>query len=377
MDASSRPIRDHIPTATALHTQLDNKSQPKQTKYINMSNTSVPTRKLGKNGPQIPALGLGLMGMSMLYGQPPSDEERFQVLDRALELGATNWDSSDLYGDNEELLGKWFKRTGKRDQIFLATKFGFVKGAPGFSELDSSAEYCKKACAESLRLLGTDHIDLYYMHRANPKTPIEQTMRAMKELKEQGKIKYIGLSEVSSATLRRAEKIVHVDAVQIEYSPFDLDIEGPSGTHLLATCRELGVTTVAYSPLGRGLLTGTLNSKESVSSEGDWRSVFPRFSDENFDANVKLVNQFKAIADRKGCTAAQLCIAWVMKQGQDIIPIPGTKRIKYLEENWNSLKVQLTDAEATEVRKLVQNQVAGHRTIEAALSQCYADTVEE
>lgn len=169
-----------------------------------------------------------------------------------------------------------------------------------------------------------------------------------------------------------------MDAVQIEYSPFDLDIEGATGTDLLATCRELGVTVVAYSPLGRGLLTGAFNSKESFSNEGDYRVMFPRFSGENFEANVKIVNQFKALADKKGCTAAQLAIAWLLKQGTDVIPIPGTKRIKYLEENWASLKVQLTDADEAEVRKLVEGtKIAGDRYIEAVKGQCYADTVEE
>lgn len=193
----------------------------------------------------------------------------------------------------------------------------------------------------------------------------------------EGKIKYIGLSEVSSETLRRACKVVHVDAVQIEYSPFILEIENSAGTNLLATCRELGVAIVAYSPLARGLLTGTLNSKESFSSEGDWRAIFPWFSEGNFDANMKLVNDFKALAEKKKCTPAQLSIAWLLKQGDEIIPIPGTKKVHYLEENWNSLKVQLTDGESMEIRKLVENKVSGARTIEAALSQCYADTKAE
>jgi len=272
-----------------------------------------------------------------------------------------------------------------------------VKGAPSFTTLDSSAEYCKKACEESLKILGIDYIDLYYMHRANPDTPIEETIRALVELKawvlplyrldeeaiviwrysSQGKIKYIGLSEVSSTTLRRACKIAHVDAVQIEYSPFDLQIEGLTGTNLLAACRELGVAIVAYSPLGRGLLTGAFSSKESISGEGDWRSLFPRFSGENFDANVKLVNQFKTVAEKKKCTAAQLAIAWLLKQGNDIIPIPGTKRIKYLEENWGALKVELSDADEKEIRALVENKVQGDRTIQEALAQCFADTTEE
>ncbi|KAI1103141.1 putative aldo/keto reductase [Jackrogersella minutella] len=343
-----------------------------------MTTKNVPLRKLGKNGPMVPAMGLGLMGMSMLYGVPPSDEERFKVLDRALELGATSWDSSDMYGDSEVLLGKWFKHTGKRDQIFLATKFGFVKGAPDFSTFDSSYEYTKKACAESLRLLGTNYIDLFYMHRANPKTPIEHTMRALVELKAEGKIKNIGLSEVSSATLRRACKVAHVDAVQIEYSPFEIAIEGPEGTNLLAAARELGVAIVAYSPLGRGMLTGAFNNSESFASEGDWRAAFPRFSGENFAANVKLVNQFKGLADKKGCTPAQLSIAWLLKQGSDIIPIPGTKKVKYLEENWGALKVHLTDADSAEIRRFVEtSKVAGARGPDGTEKTFYADTVAE
>ncbi|RYP67110.1 hypothetical protein DL771_007435 [Monosporascus sp. 5C6A] len=343
-----------------------------------MPNNNVPLRRLGKNGPLVPALGLGLMGMSMFYGKAPSDEERFAVLDRAVELGATNWDTSDFYGDSEELLGKWFKRTGKRNQIFLATKFGGPTAKNKRTEPDSSGAYCKEACAESLKTLGVDHIDLYYVHRVNPNVPIEETMRAMAELKAEGKIGAIGLSEISSNTLRRACKVVQVDAVQIEYSPFERFIEGPEGTNLLATCRELGVAVVAYSPLGRGLLTGAVNSKESVLGEGDWRSMFPRFSGENLDANLKLADQFKTLAEKKGCTPAQLAIAWLLRQGEDIIPIPGTKRIKYLEENWGALQVQLTDAEVAEIRSFVETaEVAGGRYPDQYAAQLLVDTREE
>ncbi|TVY69756.1 Aldo-keto reductase yakc [Fusarium oxysporum f. sp. cubense] len=338
-----------------------------------MSNTTAPLRKLGQHGATIPAIGLGLMGLSVFYGKPGSNEERFTLLDKALELGAVHWDSSDLYGDSEQLLGQWFKRTGKRDQIFLASKFGFSKGFVDPTAIDSSAEYCKKACAASLSRIGTDYIDLYYMHRANPDTPIEETMRAMVDLKNEGKIKYIGLSEVSSNTLRRACKIAHVDAVQIEYSPFVLDVENSVGTHLLKTCRELGVAVVCYSPLGRGLLTGALTTKESIKNDGDWRSMMPRFNDENFDRNVKLVNQFKELADKKGCTPAQLSIAWLLKQGDDIIPIPGTKKIEYLEENWNSFKIDLTDDDEKEIRNFIEAaEIAGHRGAPG-----FTDTVEE
>ncbi|CAM1501320.1 Fc.00g104820.m01.CDS01 [Cosmosporella sp. VM-42] len=335
--------------------------------------------KLGKNGPSIPQLGFGLMGMSYdSYGTIPSDEERFTILDRAHKLGARNWDSSDLYGDNEELLGKWFKRTGKRDDIFLATKFGFVKGSKTY-EVNSTGAYAKEACAESLRLLGIDSIDLYYMHHANPKTPIEDTMRALAELQAEGKIKHIGLSAVSSATLRRAYKIAPVAAVQVEYSAFVLEIEGPSGTNLLATCRELGVAVVAAMPLGRGLLTSTFAAGEAVGDHKDMRvKVMPRFMEGNREKNVQIVSQFKALADKKGCTTTQLAIAWVLKQGDDIIPIPGTKRLKYLEENWASKDVQLSDEDDAEIRHFVENaEVAGHTMPAGMEHYTFTDTAEE
>ncbi|KAI1858539.1 uncharacterized protein JN550_012586 [Neoarthrinium moseri] len=337
-----------------------------------MAVDSSELRKFGKDGPHIPALGLGLMGMSMMYGHPGNDEERFQVLDRAIQLGATHWDSSD-----EILLGKWFARTGKRSQVFLATKFGFVKSVPDLSQIDSSYGYTKRACNESLRLLNTHYIDLYYMHRADPKTPIEQTMKALIELKAEGKIRYIGLSEVSSATLRRACKVGQVHAVQVEYSLFERDIEGSKGTNLIQTARELGLAIVAYSPLGRGQLTGSLNRKESIQNHGDWRSALPRFSGDNFDSNLQLVERLQAIAGSKGITSSQLALSWLLKQGHDIFPIPGTKRIKYLEENWKSLNVKLTDEEENLIRASVQaDEVVGARTIESALSQCYVDTLE-
>ncbi|KAH7403783.1 NADP-dependent oxidoreductase domain-containing protein, partial [Cadophora sp. MPI-SDFR-AT-0126] len=331
-----------------------------------MSTKLVP---LGKNGPMIPQLGFGTMGLTYaVYGQVASDEERFRVLDRAYEIGARNWDSSDLYGDGEELIGKWFKRTGKRDEIFLATKFGFVKGAPGF-QVDSSAEFCKKACNESLRLLDIDCIDLYYMHHADPKVPIEQTMRALAELQKEGKIKHIGLSAISSSTLRRAVKIAPVAAVQTDYSVFTRDIENSSGTDLLSTCRELGVAVVAAMPLGRGILTSTFAAGEYAGVQDMRTKAMPRFTEANQDANIKLVSQFKAFADKKGCTVAQLAIAWLLKQGDDIIPIPGTKRIKYLEENWDSLKVQLTDEDEKEIRKFVE----GLKLAGAAVPDGFAD----
>lgn len=342
-----------------------------------MSSTS-GFHRLGKDGPLVPAIGFGLMGLSShSYGPPPEDADRFAILDRAWELGARFWDSSDLYGDNEEFVGKWFQRTGKRDDIFLATKFGFVKGGKAY-EVDSSAEYCKKACAESLRVLGVEHIDLYWLHNANPKTPIEETMRAMVELQKEGKIKYIGLSGVSSTTLRRACKVAPVSAIQADYTVFSREIEGPAGSDLLSTCRELGVSIVAATPLGRGILTNTFESGKTEYSDTDNRPQYmPRFQGENLNANIDLVKRFKSFAEKKGCTIAQLALAWLLKQGEDIIPIPGTKKMKYLEENWGALEVELSDEEEREIREFGESTgFSGLSAPPQFLAYLYRDTVE-
>ncbi|KAK7419779.1 hypothetical protein QQX98_003151 [Neonectria punicea] len=344
-----------------------------------MPTQRLPLRSLGKNGPGISALGFGLMGLSTgTYGTIPSDDERFAILDRAYELGATFWDSADLYHDSEALVGKWFKRTGKRDEIFFSTKFGFVKGSKTY-EVDSSADFCKKACDESLEALGIDCIDLYYMHHANPKTPIEETMRAMAELKAEGKVKYIGLSAISSTTLRRAVKIAPVAAVQVDYSPFALEAEGPAGTDLIATCRELGVAIIAAMPLGRGLITCVFASGDTGSDAKDIRSsIMPRFMEGNREKNVKLVSDFKALADKKGCTLPQLSLAWLLKQGDDVIPIPGTKKIKYLEENCASIDVHLTDEEEAEIRRFLKTaELSGNALPPQFADYNFRDTVEE
>ena len=228
------------------------------------------SRLLGKKGPPVSAIGFGAMGLSFGYGRRENDEQGFAVLDRALELGSTLWDTSDIYADNEDLLGLWFERSGKRDQIFLCSKFGVSK-----SGIRSDAAYVKEACERSLQRLGVDHIDLYYCHRVDMKTPIEETVSAMAQLKQEGKIRYLGLSEVSASTLRRAHAVHPIAAVQMEYSPFALDIERPE-TDFLNTCRELGVALVAYSPLGRGLLTGQLTSPDGF-PEGDFRKTAPRY----------------------------------------------------------------------------------------------------
>ncbi|APA12133.1 hypothetical protein SS1G_10900 [Sclerotinia sclerotiorum 1980 UF-70] len=333
----------------------------------------LPTRKLGKYGPDVVAQGFGTMGLSTFYGKVDSDEERFKVLDRALELGQTNWDTADMYGDSEDLLGKWFKRTGKRDQIFLATKFANKIGADGSFSIDSSPAYVKEACAKSLQRLGVKSIDLYYCHRVDGKTPIEKTVEAMAELKREGKVKYLGLSEVSAKTIRRAEKVHHIDAVQIEYSPFALDIEQ---NDVLNTCRQLGIAIVAYSPLGRGFLTGQYKSPADFEPT-DFRRMAPRFSAENFPKNLVLVNDLAKIASEKGVSTGQLTLAWLAAQGDDVISIPGTKKIKYLDENVGALHVQLSRQEEREIRTAIEKVVVSGTRYPAGMEgSCFADTPE-
>ncbi|KAI0199274.1 Aldo/keto reductase [Astrocystis sublimbata] len=333
---------------------------------------STLTRRLGRDGPSIPAAGFGLMGFSVGYGAADPDEERFKLLDRAWELGCTNWDTADVYGDSEETIGKWLKlHPERRSGIFLATKFALKPDGNGLI-VDSSPEYCRQCAESSLKRLGVDQIDLYYMHRANPEVPIEKTMQAMKELVNEGKIKYIGLSEVSSATLRRAHAVHPIHAVQVEYNPWTLDIEGPSGTHILDTCKELGTAVFAYSPLGRGIMTGRYRSAADF-EPGDSRSMFPRFQGENFQKNLKLVDQFAEIAKHKGCTGGQLVLAWLLAQGDNIFVIPGTKKTGYLEENFSAAEVVLADEEEKQLRKLVSEAgVSGDR---AGMFNPFADTV--
>ncbi|THW48620.1 aldo/keto reductase [Aureobasidium pullulans] len=339
--------------------------------------SSVPLRKLGKDGPEIPSMGYGMMGLSQpVYGSVSSEEDKFAILDRAYGLGARHWDSSDLYNDNEETVGKWFKRTGKREEIFLATKFGFVKGK--FPELDSTGEYAKKACEESLRILGVEYIDLYYLHHPNPKTPIEDTMRGLKELQDQGKIKHIGLSSISSKTLLRASKIAKISAVQVGYSPFELDIESSKGTDLLATCRHLGIAIIAAMPLGRGILTSTFANNTPLDPK-DMRPTFmPRFQAANKQKNVDIAKQWRNLADSKNCTSAQLALAWLLKQGEDIFVIPGTKQIKYLEENCGALGVELSDEDVTQIRRFAETaDIAGGSLPPNFENFTFSDTVEE
>ena len=296
------------------------------------------TRKLGKQGPVVSTLGLGCMGMSEFYGA--SDEaESVATIDRALSLGVNFLDTADMYGvgKNEELVGRAIR--GRRDQVILATKFGNVRGANGeFLGVNGRPEYVTRACEASLKRLGVEHIDLYYQHRVDANTQIEDTVGAMASLVQEGKVRFLGLSEAAPATIRRACKVHPITALQTEYSLWSRDPEG----EILETCRQLGIGFVAYSPLGRGFLTGRFKAPEDIPVD-DWRRRHPRFEGENFERNLHLAATVKQIAEEIGCTPAQLALAWVLAQGQDIVPIPGTKHIRYLEENAGALKVSLSD----------------------------------
>ncbi|KAJ4293543.1 hypothetical protein N0V90_008826 [Kalmusia sp. IMI 367209] len=336
-----------------------------------------PQRKIGDAS--VSALGLGCMGMSTgaLTGEKRDMEEIFKTLSTAADIGMTFWDTSDFYLDNEELLGKWFHQTGRRNEIFLATKFGCKHGPGGFTDVqvNGSPEYVREACEKSLKTLGVEYIDLYYCHRIDPKTPIEKTVAAMAELKKEGKIRHLGLSECSARTLERACKVHKIDAVQMEFSPFALDIEDLG---FLKVARELGVKIVAYSPLGRGFLSGTIKSRADL-GENDIRArVHPRFSEENFPGNVKLVEIFEDIAREKGSTTGQVALAWVLAQGDDFIPIPGTKRVKYLLDNAGAVKVHFTDEDEKRVRKGLDaiGGAKGSRYPEAILAGCFGDSPE-
>lgn len=303
------------------------------------------TRRLGAQGPEVSAMGLGCMTMIPIYGAS-DPQEAAATLDRALDLGVTFWDTADIYGPhtNEELIGRTL--AGRREQVFLATKFGIVRDpeSPSGSVVDGSPEHVRRAIDASLQRLGTDHVDLYYLHRVDGRTPIEETVGAMAELVKAGKVRHLGLSEVSPETLDRACKVHPITAVQSEYSLWTRDPEDG----VLAACERLGVGFVPYSPLGRGFLTGEIKSPDDFAPQ-DWRRGNPRFQGENFAANLRVVEVVKALAAARGATPAQLALAWVMAQGEHIVPIPGTQRRKYLEQNVGALDLTLTPADLADI----------------------------
>ncbi|PSR87078.1 hypothetical protein PHLCEN_2v5248 [Hermanssonia centrifuga] len=352
---------------------------------------SLPTRKIGNT--EVTAIGWGGMGLSAFYSKPLPDEERFKLLDAVYERGCTNWDTADVYGDNEDLIGQWLKRTGKRNEIFLATKFGFVFSSDRI--VNGSPEYVRQSIDKSLKRLGVDYVDLYYLHRPDPSVPIEKTVGAMAEAVKEGKVKYLGLSECSAETLRRAHAVHPIAALQVEYSPFTLDIEDEK-LGLFKTAKELGITVIAYSPLGRGLITGQYKGPEDF-EEGDFRRQIARYSKENFPNILKLADGLKKIGERHNATAGQVALAWLLAQGDNVIPIPGTTKVKvgslvltflrhlflnvflsmqYLEENLGAVNVKLSAEELEEVRKVAERADAaqGLRYPESFMAVQFADT---
>jgi len=317
----------------------------------------VKRRRLGREGLVVSELGLGCVGISELYGPRELDESRAAVR-RALELGLDFFDTSDIYGagHNEEFLGEMLRP--RRDEVVLATKFGAVRRPDGLGyRVDGRPETVTRACDASLERLGFDTIDLYYQHRVDPETPIEETVGAMASLVEAGKVRFLGLSECSPATLRRAHAVHPISAVEVEYSLFSREPE----TELLPACRELGVGLVAYSPLGRGLLTGAITATESL-SELDYRRFDPRFRGENLALNLAIVGELEDLAREKGCTTAQLALAWLLHAGSDVVPIPGTKRRRYLEENVAATGVELSDEQCQRIGEIARaERIAGAR----------------
>jgi aryl-alcohol dehydrogenase-like predicted oxidoreductase len=323
----------------------------------------VQTRQVGRSGLEVSALGLGCMGMSEFYG-PSGEAEGIDTIHRAIELGVTFLDTADIYGmgRNEELVGRAIR--DRRDQVVLATKFGVLRTPDGsFVGVKGSPDYVRTCCEASLKRLGVETIDLYYQHRVDADTPIVETIGAMAELVSQGKVRYLGLSEAGPDTIRRAHAVHPIAALQSEYSLWSREPED----EILDLVRELGIGFVAYSPLGRGFLTGEIKSAKDLAPD-DWRRNNPRFSGANLQRNLDLVEEVKALAARKGCTAAQLALAWVLAQRDDIVPIPGTKRRRYLEDNIGALEVRLTPEDVAQIdRILPPGRAAGTRYPESGM----------
>ena len=321
-------------------------------------------RSLGSEGLTVSELGLGCMGMSEFYGTSDEDES-VATIHRAIEVGVTFLDTADMYGPftNERLVGKAI--ANRRDEIVLATKFGNERAEDGTRMgVNGRPEYVREACAASLKRLGVDYVDLYYQHRVDPDTPVEETWGAMKELVEAGKVRFLGISEAAPETIRRAHEVHPISALQTEYSLWSRDVED----EILPTIRELGIGFVAYSPLGRGFLTGQIRRFEDL-AEDDYRRSSPRFQGENFEKNLQLVDRVREMADEKDLTPGQIALAWLLHQGEDVVPIPGTKRREYLEENAAAVNVTLTDEDLRRIEEVMPKGVAaGERYGEAGMS---------
>ncbi len=310
-------------------------------------------RMIGKSTLEAGAIGLGCMGMSEFYGAS-DEQESINTIHRALDLGVTLLDTADMYGvgENEKLVGKAI--AGRRSEVVLATKFGIVRNAKGeYLGISGRPEYVKSACEASLKRLGVEVIDLYFQHRVDPDTPIEETIGAMADLVREGKVRYIGMSEAAASTIRRAQAVHPITAVETEYSLWSRDVED----EILPTCRELGIGFVPYSPLGRGFLTGKIQKYDDFAQD-DFRRFLPRFQGDNFFKNLVLVDYVKELAVQKDCTPSQLALAWLLTQGDDMIPIPGTKRISYLEENIGAVNVQLTTSDLQRLNEIAPKGVA-------------------